>query len=172
MREGRVVSRKNLFRLVTSLVICQAAGITGSLFTAPAISDWYVQLEKPSFNPPNAVFSPVWISLFVLMGISLFLLWDKTPWDRKVKTAMTWFAVQLALNILWSALFFGLKAPLPAFIEILVLWGAILMTILWAFKVSKWAGILLLPYIFWVSFAAVLNYFLWRLNILDGLKLF
>ena len=158
------MSLKNWLKLIACLVVCQAAGFIGSLFTRPAIPAWYAGLEKPSFNPPNAVFSPVWIGLFALMGVSLYLLWSKAPKDRKVNIALRWFAVQLALNVLWSALFFGLKAPFFAFIEIVVLWAAIFMTIVKSAQVSKWAAFLLVPYILWVSFAAVLNFFLWNLN--------
>ncbi|UCC40783.1 MAG: tryptophan-rich sensory protein [Candidatus Aminicenantes bacterium] len=158
------MGKKDLLKLIISLIICQLAGVIGSLFTSPAIPTWYASLKKPSFNPPNWVFSPVWITLFVLMGISLFLLWRKTAEDKKVKTAVMFFAIQLVLNMCWSAIFFGLKAPFFAFIEIIFLWIAILLTILKSYKVSKAAGALLIPYILWVSFAAVLNFFLWNLN--------
>jgi len=156
--------KKDLLKLIISLIICQLAGVLGSLFTSPAIPTWYASLEKPSFNPPNWVFSPVWITLFVLMGISLFLLWRKTLEDKKVRIALLFFAIQLALNVCWSVIFFGLKAPFFAFLEIIFLWIAILLTILKSYRVSKAAGALLIPYILWVSFAAVLNFFLWNLN--------
>lgn len=98
------------------------------------------------------------------MGISLYILWTQALKDRKAKIALIFFVVQLVLNILWSILFFGLKSPLSALIEILILWLAILLTIIKSFKLSKAAAVLLLPYILWVSFAAVLNFFLWKLN--------
>jgi len=158
------MSLKNILKLIASIMICQLAGFIGSLFTTPAIPTWYKTLTKPSFNPPNSIFSPVWITLFLLMGISLFLVWQKNHKDRKVKIALLFFAVQLVLNILWSILFFGLKSPLGAFIEIIILWFAILLTIIKFFKVSKPAGLLLLPYILWVSFAALLNFSIWNLN--------
>jgi tryptophan-rich sensory protein len=156
--------KRNLLKLVASLVICQLAGIVGSFFTTPSIPTWYASLKKPSFNPPNWLFSPVWISLFVLMGISLYFLWIHSKEGRKAKIALYYFGLQLVLNMLWSVLFFGLKSPLLGLIEIIILWAAILMTILKSFQVSRTAGILLLPYILWVSFAAVLNFFLWNLN--------
>ncbi len=156
--------KKDIIKLIVSLLICQAAGFLGSLVTTPSIPVWYASLEKPSFSPPNWVFSPVWITLYALMGISLYLLWREDTKIPKVQIALFFFVVQLILNIGWSMVFFGLKLPLLAFIEILLLWIAILLTILRAVKVSKTAGLLLLPYILWVSFAAGLNFFLWYLN--------
>lgn len=144
-------------RLVIAIVVCQLAGVVGSLFTAPSIPTWYASLVKPSFNPPNWIFSPVWITLFLLMGISLYLIWS----DKK---AITVFSAQLFLNALWSFLFFGLHSPLLAFIEIILLWLAILATIVVSCRVSKPAAYLLIPYILWVSFAAVLNYSIMILN--------
>jgi len=158
------MQKRVIFKLIVSLIVCQLAGFVGSLFTTPSIPTWYASLAKPSFTPPNWVFSPVWISLFVLMGISLFLLWEKTLHYPGVRTAMLWFAVQLGLNMLWSILFFGLKSPFLALIGIIVLWIAIFLTILKSFRVSKLAGMLLIPYLIWVSFAAGLNYFIWTLN--------
>jgi benzodiazapine receptor len=151
-------------KLITSIVICQLAGVIGSIFTTPAISTWYAALKKPVFTPPNWVFSPAWITLFVLMGISAFLVWNKGLSDQRVKIALSIFVAQLILNALWSAMFFGLRSPLAGLIEIAVLWIAILLSILYFFKVSEIAGILLLPYILWVSFAAILNFSIWRLN--------
>jgi len=156
--------RIQYFRLVASLIICQLAGFVGSLFTAPAIPGWYASLEKPSFNPPNWLFSPVWIFLFVLMGITLYILWQNMA-KREARIALIFFFVQLGLNVLWSVLFFGLNSPVLAFVEIILLWIFILLTMIKASRVSRAAVFLLLPYILWVSFAAVLNFFLWRLNI-------
>lgn len=158
------MQKRVIIKLIASLIICQLAGFVGSLFTTPSIPVWYASLVKPSFTPPNWVFSPVWISLFVLMGISLFLLWEKTLHYPGVKIAMCWFAVQLVLNMLWSILFFGLKSPFLGLIEIIVLWIAIFITILKSLRVSKLAGVLLIPYLIWVSFAAGLNYSIWTLN--------
>jgi tryptophan-rich sensory protein len=154
----------DIIKLVASLVICQLAGIVGSLFTAPAIPIWYASLEKPSFTPPSAIFSPVWITLFVLMGLSLYFIWREPLREPGVKTALFFFFLQLVLNTGWSIIFFGMKNPFLAFIEIIILWTAILLTILASLRVSKTAAVLLIPYILWVSFAAVLNFFLWNLN--------
>lgn len=153
----------NYWKLVISIFVCQLVGIIGSFFTASSVSSWYPTLVKPAFNPPNWVFSPVWITLFVLMGVSLYLVWEKG--FRENKTAITIFGVQLGLNVLWSILFFGLKSPLLAFIEIIFLWAAILLTILKFYKISKWSAYLLIPYILWVSFAAVLNFAIFYLNV-------
>jgi tryptophan-rich sensory protein len=150
-------------KLVASVILCQLAGFLGSLFTTPAIPTWYATLKKPFFTPPNWIFSPVWISLFILMGISLFFVWRRAD-HPKSKIAFIFFLVQLILNILWSIVFFGLRAPLLGFIDIVFLWMAILVTILNFLKVSKFAGVLLLPYLVWVSFATLLNFSLWILN--------
>jgi len=153
-----------VLRLIVSIVICQLAGLIGSFFTTPGIPTWYAALRKPTFTPPNWLFAPVWTTLFVLMGISLFLIWRKPVITPKVRTALIVFALQLALNVLWSILFFGLRSPLAGFIEILILWVVILLTIVNFYRLSSAAGVLLIPYILWVSFAAILNFSLWRLN--------
>ena len=154
----------NTIKLLLSLFICQAAGIVGSLFTTPAIPLWYAGLNKPSFTPPNGLFAPVWISLFFLMGISLFLLWIRGPMEAGFHAAMGVFLLQLVLNIAWSLIFFGLKRPFLAFIDILLLWFAILLCIILFFRISRIASLLFLPYLLWVGFASILNYSIWRLN--------
>jgi benzodiazapine receptor len=155
--------RIDFIKLILSLIICQLVGFLGSLFTAPAIPEWYASLKKPSFTPPSWLFSPVWIFLFVLMGLTLYILWQDYS-KRSTKIALIFFSAQLVLNLMWSVIFFGLKSPMAAFIEIIVLLLAIFLTILKSLQVSKVAGYLLLPYIIWVSFAALLNYFFWKLN--------
>jgi len=156
------MNKNNILKLTISILVCQIAGLIGSFFTSPVIFTWYENIEKPNFNPPNWIFAPVWTILFILMGISLYLIWSNGLKNKK--TAIFIFSVQLILNILWSLLFFGLQVPLYAFIEIIILWLAILLTIISFYKVSKIAGLLLLPYIFWVSFATILNFFIWQLN--------
>jgi len=151
-------------KLVVSFLLCQMAGVIGGFFTASSVNTWYATLTKPAFSPPNWLFSPVWITLYLLMGISLFLVWRKGLQTEGIKTALLFFGVQLALNTLWSILFFGLKMPLLAVIEILILWYFILITLLKFRRISKPAALLLVPYLLWVSFAAVLNFFLWYLN--------
>lgn len=154
----------DIIKLLISIAVCQLAGFIGSLFTTPAIPTWYASLNKPSFTPPDWLFSPVWISIYFLMGISLFLVWHIGLKEKKVKIAIAIFAIQLILNSLWSVIFFGSKSILGGFIVIIFLWIAILATIISFFKISKAAGILLMPYILWVSYAAVLNFFLFWLN--------
>ena len=153
----------DFLKLVVSIILCQIAGLLGALFTTPAIPTWYATLKKPFFNPPNWIFSPVWISLFILMGISLFFVWRRTD-HPKFKIAFFFFFVQLIFNVLWSIAFFGLKSPLLGLIDIILLWIAILLTIQNFLKISKFAGVLLIPYLLWVSFAALLNFSLWLLN--------
>ena len=159
MRMGR------LPRLVVAILVCQLAGVIGSFFTAPAISGWYATIQKPLFNPPNWVFAPVWTALFLLMGISIFLVWEKGLEKKEAKLAVSVFGIQLALNVIWSLLFFGLQSPFLAFIEIVFLWIAILATAFLFWRISKKAGLLLVPYLLWVSFAAFLNYDIWMLNL-------
>jgi len=155
----------SILKLVISIIICQLAGVVGSIFTSPSIPTWYASLQKPAFAPPNWIFAPVWITLFVLMGISLYLVWDR-GWEKKeVKLAVSIFGVQLVLNALWSILFFGLQSPLYAFIEIIILWVAILITIIKFYQIFRSAGVILLPYIIWVTIAASLNYSIWILNV-------
>jgi tryptophan-rich sensory protein len=154
----------NIFRLLVSVIICQLAGAIGSIFTSSSLESWYLLLEKPAFNPPSWVFFPVWTTLYTLMGISLYLIWEKGLQQREVKVGVFLFGLQLGLNILWSLLFFGLRAPYYALLEILVLWLAILLTAIQFWRVSKTASVLLIPYILWVSFAALLNYQIWVLN--------
>jgi translocator protein len=157
------VKIKDILKLVTSIVLCQLAGFIGSVFTTPTIPTWYKTLNKPFFTPPNWIFSPVWISLFILMGISHFFVWRRAN-HPQFKPALIFFFVQLILNVLWSVAFFGLRSPLLGLIDIVLLWLAILLTIQYCFRISRMAGLLLLPYILWVSFAVALNFSLWIRN--------
>ncbi len=154
----------NMIKFVVSIVLCLAAGFLGSLATRPSIPGWYAALEKPSFNPPNWLFGPVWTLLYILMGIALFLVWRLGLDTRGVKTAVILFLVQLALNVLWSYVFFGAHRLGGAFAVIAVLWVFILLTMLRFFPLYRAAGWLLVPYLLWVSFASVLNFSIWRLN--------
>ncbi|MFA6411044.1 MAG: TspO/MBR family protein [Candidatus Buchananbacteria bacterium] len=147
----------NYIKLLASIVICEMAGIVGSFFTVPSIKGWYATLSRPALNPPNWIFGPVWTTLFLLMGIALYLVWSK----RKIP-AIFW--AQLILNILWSVIFFGWHNLGAAFFELILLWLAILYTIISFYRISKPAAYLLVPYILWVTFAGFLNYSLWILN--------
>ncbi len=154
----------DILKLVISLVICQFAGFIGSVFTSPSIPTWYATLNKPFFTPPNWLFAPVWTTLFILMGVSLFLVWRRSLESREVNTSIGIFIFQLILNTLWSIVFFGLRSPIAGLIVISILWIAILLTILKFYRISRTAGAILVPYILWVSFAAVLNIAIFTLN--------
>lgn len=157
---------KNLFKLVVAIIVPQLAGAIGSIFTVSSLSSWYAGIVKPALNPPAWIFGPVWTTLFVLMGISLFLIWKSGPAlaPKERRRAMTLFFVQLGLNTLWSIIFFGLQSPGGALIEIVFLWLAIFATTVAFAKISKSAAWLLAPYLLWVTFAAYLNYAIYALN--------
>jgi benzodiazapine receptor len=159
-----VMSWEDIVKLVVSIVICEGAGGVGAIFTTPAIPTWYKGLKKPAFTPPDAVFGPVWITLYLLMGVAVFLVWREGFSQAGVTSAFIVFWGQLVLNILWSVVFFGLKSLLGGLVVIGLLWIAILASIILFFGVSPVAGGLLIPYIVWVSIAANLNLQVWRLN--------
>lgn len=156
----------NFLRLVAALLISLAAGWIGSFFTTSQILTWYAVLNKPFFNPPDYVFAPVWTTLYVLMGISLFLIWkNKNSKKEKAKSqGIELYFAQLLFNIFWSIVFFGLHSPLAGLIAIVILWILIFKTIKVFSKVDKTAAYLLYPYLFWVSFASILNLFVVLLN--------
>ncbi len=149
------------FALVVSIVVCQLTGAIGAVFTIKAIPTWYAGLRKPSFQPPNSVFGPVWTGLYLLMGIAAWRLWIELPVSSM---AFAWFCAQLVLNALWTPLFFGARRIGWSFLEIVVQWIAVVGTVATAFAVDPLAGALLLPLLLWVTFAAVLNGAIWRLN--------
>jgi len=156
---------KNILKLILSILICQSAGIIGSLFTISAIPSWYNGLNKPSFTPPDCIFAPVWGILYTLMGISLYLIINKKFKSNDKTLGLIFFAVQLILNASWSIIFFGAKSILGGFIVILLLWTFIVLTIIKFYKISKPSAIMLYPYLLWVSFAVLLNYSIWKLNL-------
>lgn len=155
---------RNIFALLFAIGVSELAGVVGSVVTIPAISTWYDTLTKPAVNPPAWLFGPVWTLLYFLMGIAAFLIWRKGWQNRHVKIALAVFGVQLALNTLWSIIFFGFRSPGWALIEITFLWSAILATVIVFAKISKSAAWLLAPYLLWTSFAVYLNLSLWNLN--------
>lgn len=155
---------KNILKLIAAITVSELAGIIGSFFTTSSITGWYTTLTKPEFNPPNWIFGPVWTTLYALMGIAAFLIWKKGLDRKDVQRALAIFGIQLVLNLIWSMIFFSLHSPGGAFIEIILLWLAILATIIAFYKISKPAAWLLVPYILWVSFASYLNLMLWILN--------
>jgi tryptophan-rich sensory protein len=150
--------------IVVLIAVCELAGIVGSVFTMPAIPGWYAGLAKPSFNPPNWIFGPVWTLLYAMMGLAAYLLYEKGFKRPEVKKALAVFAAQLVMNTLWSIVFFGAHRILGAAVVIVLLWAMILATILLFHRISKAAAYLLVPYILWVSFATVLNASLYVLN--------
>lgn len=149
--------------LIYSFGIVFIVAFLGSAITIPALDDWYTNLAKPAFNPPSFVFGPAWTILYILMAISAYLVWTKGK-GAKLNIALAYYAGQLILNFLWSYLFFGLKNPLIAFLDIVILWILILFTTLKFWQISKPAGILLIPYLLWVTFAAFLNFSILILN--------
>ena len=153
-----------ILSFIISILIAQTTGFLGSIFTAPNIKTWYAFLEKPFFSPPDWLFAPAWIILYTLMGIAAFLVWQKRH-SKGVKLALWLYLIHLGFNALWSVIFFGFKNPGLAFFEILILWVLILIVTVKFFKIEKAAGFLFIPYLFWVTFAAILNFAVWQLNI-------
>ena len=153
---------RNWIKLVISIAVPQVVALSGAYFTITGIDSWYQNIAKPSWNPPNWVFGPVWTILYILMGIALFIIWKSENRDRR--TAIIFWVIQLVLNFLWTILFFNQRQILGAFIEMILLWIMILMTIIYFARISKLAAWLMVPYIAWVSFAALLNYAIWQLN--------
>jgi len=149
-------------KLFYSFIACIGSGTIGALFTAQSIDNWFKFLNKPFFSPPNWVFGPVWTILYIMMGISLYIVWTTNRHVSKLTYAF--FGTQLALNTVWSAVFFGLRSISGGLMIIIGLWLAIAATIRKFHQVSKLASWLLAPYLVWVSFAIVLNYSLYRLN--------
>jgi len=154
----------DIVKLIVSVAACEGAGAIGAIFTTPAIPTWYKGLKKPAFTPPNSVFGPVWVTLYLLMAIAVFLVWREGLSQQGVTVAFAVFWGQLVLNILWSVIFFGLRSLLGGVITIIFLWLAILANIVLFFGLSPIAGGLLIPYEIWVTIAANLNVQVWRLN--------
>lgn len=151
-------------KLVIAVAASQMAGVIGAVFTSSSVRTWYVDLSKPSFTPPGWIFGPVWTTLYTLMGIAAWLVWRAGLPRLAARLALGLFVGQFALNAFWSLIFFGLRQPLYAFVEIIFLWAAIVATTVLFFRISTLAGLLMIPYILWVSFAAVLNLAIARLN--------
>jgi translocator protein len=154
----------NASKLIISIVIPVAVGATSGFFTATGVDSWYQTISKPSWNPPGWIFAPVWTTLYIMMGIALFLVWKSNTNESLKKKAISLFAVQLLLNFFWSIIFFNQEQPGWALADIIVMWLAILLTIFAFANVNKMASWLLVPYISWVSFATILNYTIWKLN--------
>ena len=155
---------QKILKIVLVVVLCVTVGYLSGLVTRESILTWYVTLNKPSFNPPNWVFAPVWTLLYIMMGVAAGMIWTSNSEEQTTKKALGFFAIQLGLNALWSYLFFGLHNPLLALIEIILLWLMIFETYNLFKKIHKTAGFLMLPYLVWVSFATILNASIWWLN--------
>jgi tryptophan-rich sensory protein len=155
---------QKVLKFIISIIICQSAGIFGSLFTFDSISDWYVALEKPAFAPPNWIFGPVWITLYFLMGLSLYIVWKDELKSKTRNAFFVVFGIQLILNALWSFLFFGLRSPFLGLLDIILLDIMVIVTIIYAKSISKLAMILLIPYLIWIVFASFLNYVIFLVN--------
>lgn len=148
--------------LLAFVLVCELAGGIGSIFTMDSVRDWYPGLEKPAFNPPSWVFGPVWTALYAMMGASAYLVYESK--SEKKGSALKTFFLQLSLNVLWSIAFFGLRSPLLGLAVIIALWLAIAWTMRSFKAISPAAAYLLIPYIIWVSFAAILNLSIFMLN--------
>jgi len=156
--------KKKLTYIAISVTICLVIGFLSGFATQSSVNDWYLSLNKPSFNPPNWIFGLVWAVLYILMGIAAGIVWAKGFYHIWVKTALYNFGFQLLFNALWSVVFFGFKNPFWALLVILVLLALILQTIKWFNVVSRTAAYLLIPYFLWVCFATILNYKIWEMN--------
>ena len=154
---------RSLLVLAVLVIACEGVSIVGAGFTAPAIADWYRSLERPSWTPPDWLFGPVWTALYALMAVAAWLVWRKGRVPG-VWTAGALFGVQLALNAIWTPIFFGLRQPGWALLDILLLWAAILLTLVAFARVRPLAAGLLAPYLAWVTYAGALNFALWWLN--------
>ncbi|TDN95655.1 TspO/MBR related protein [Salegentibacter sp. 24] len=158
------MTKKLFLRSSVAIGICLLFGFLGAIATNAGFEGWYPELNKPWFNPPDSIFGPVWLFMYILMGIAAGIVWNRGFYHKWVKTALYHFGIQLLLNGSWSLLFFGLQKPLLAFINIIVLFIVIIFTIKWFKIVNKVAAYLLLPYAIWVLFAIALNFEILRLN--------
>ena len=162
---GRGIQGRDWVALLIAVAICLAVSALGGWATSTSVGTWYPTLAKPSFNPPDAVFAPVWTTLYLMMGVAAWLIWRQRCADpAAIRRALALFGVQLALNLAWSVLFFGLRQIGWALVDIVLLWTAIAAATLAFWRVDRTAGLLMLPYLAWVGFAGMLNLVIWRLN--------
>jgi len=164
MNDAPLTKSKNRVILILLIVLCQGVGILGALVTSPNVDTWYAELVKPSFNPEGWIFGPVWTSLYFMMAVACWRVIVSRRNGPK-RTALVLFGLQLGANAAWSPLFFGMRNPFAAFIDIILLWILFLLTLRWFWRVSRNAALWLVPYLAWVSFAAVLNFSIWRMNL-------
>lgn len=154
----------NFLKLLVSVSVPLLIGFSSGFFTITDVGSWYQTIQKPAWNPPNWIFGPVWTTLYILMGIALFLIWKKEGNNKLKKAAIILFAIQLVLNFFWSIIFFNQHQIGWALVEIVILWLSILLTIFVFAKIDKIAAWLMVPYIAWVTFATILNFTIWQLN--------
>jgi tryptophan-rich sensory protein len=157
------MSLSSIVGAVIWVAVCYSAGVVGSRFTGPAVAGWYGDVNKPSWTPPNSLFGPVWSALYLMMGLAAWLVWRKAGFSG-APGAMLLFGLQLIANAAWSGIFFGLRRFDLGFLEIVVLWALILVTVIAFWRHDARAAMLLLPYLAWVSYASALNFAIWRLN--------
>lgn len=155
---------KEPLKLIALVVGCQLVGAIGAFITNTSVNTWYQALDKPGFTPADWLFSPVWTTLYLLMAIAAYTVWQHPVENPRVRRSLILFAIQLGFNLLWTVLFFGLRSPLLGLIGIVVLFSLILAMAWTFFKVSRTAGWLMIPYLAWVGYATVLNYTIWQLN--------
>lgn len=154
----------NVIKLLGCIALCELAGIIGSVFTFQSVATWFPTLQKPFFSPPNWIFGPVWTTLYLLMGVALYLIWTSAKNNKFRMKAFVAFGIQLILNTFWSIIFFGLHSTFYAVLELVLLCVMIVVTIQYFWKIKPLAAKLLLPYLAWCSFALILNFAIWQLN--------
>ncbi len=152
------------WKFIIAILVCESAGIGSGLLASASNNVWFDTLNKPGWNPPSYLFGPVWTTLYLLMGISLGIIWNNKAPEQSKRNAYFLFAVQLFLNFLWSILFFRFHSTAFALLDIMLMIIAIILTMFRFSTFSKPAAWLLVPYISWVSFATILNYSIWNLN--------
>ena len=152
-----------MLALIVIIILCFSVAALGSIFTNKSLKIWYTTIKKPSWNPPNKIFGPVWSALYLMMAVAGWLVWERSL-SKNINVPMALFFIQLGLNVLWSVVFFGLCSPGWAFVEVIILWVFIILTMISFWAIHWLAGVLFLPYFLWVSFAAFLNYTIWKLN--------
>ena len=158
-------SRPNDYVLLgASVALTLVAAAVGGIITASPVQTWYQTIQRPPWNPPDWLFGPVWTILYLMMAVALWRVWRLGWGESGVRVAVVLFLIQLILNVLWSFVFFGLRQPGWGFLEIVVLWGFILATLITFYRLERLAGLLLIPYLAWVTFAGILNGVVWRLN--------
>ncbi|WP_440949296.1 TspO/MBR family protein [Methanosphaerula subterraneus] len=156
---------KTLLTLAGFILLPLLAGGIGAIFTTSAIPTWYATLVRPWFAPPNWLFGPAWTVLYILMGVASFLIYQKRETDPRADGALKVYGLQLVLNLLWSVIFFGFRSILGGFIEILLLWVLIVVTTRQFYRISPAAGLLMIPYLVWVTFASILTFGILQLNV-------